>query len=756
MSSATTPEACQHVATLNPQQLQDWLQQQGMDEQAKHLKSLSGAIIVNKVTSNPAWLVKTQGMPVPVAESFVAALGLDTAPLNKLSKKAASSSSSSSSSKKSSRSSMLSLSSVASAVRQSVTGQDSDSGGSSEDDDDDDDEDASSSDGSSSGSDSEGKKKTKSKKKKESATSAALKSGLKKSVPFSKYGIAVYEDITERIDRVRDSIKKSLNKFTKDFLILYRSALVNELLRQSAADNAALEGAPTDKVQRQLEQVPASALSKRPLHMETLVKRGNVRHSWKERLFVVRPDHVIAYYASADNYAAGAKPKGTINLCGYDIVRDPNKRKIEVREQHARLFGGDPPDDYTKYEPLTIECYHRVKRRWLIKCKDEEQFERWLDILTTCSRFVSTRSLRDPVECAAFDNASRNLANRLNEFRIYGSEIDILTDTLANYYWRTKIGDGLFSKLPGGPGIKAKAAARGFNSVYALTKSVVTSTWRSNISSIDHANKNLKSTFHTELGTARSVKKELVAKASKITEPKVGEMRTTVIVPLANAVAAYLLPKTQGALRSSEVILDTETAAYCKQIAGGADASACTLVNVTRDLNKTAPLMRAFKDMEAGLSDTGMASQVPADTREVAGNVLEVIRALQLSDMVLNMREKTLANLANAAYTFETRFKQAGQAQELHSSLLAQVKQEYMHDAQLDAEDVVAAFIVELLSALLVQRLNTQCKDDVVVLSDIVPENLREYLNPVTVFEEGIHEEFKTAAASAVAAARAH
>lgn len=126
----------------------------------------------------------------------------------------------------------------------------------------------------------------------------------------------------------------------------------------------------------------------------------------KERFFVVRGDHRIEYYADQKNFEAGAKPKGTIALAGYTIVKDPNGRKMAAkRDLNARFNIDAEVEEYTKYEPLTIECFHPTRRRWLIKCTDEDQFASWSTMFEVCAQRNSARTLTDPLKIAAFGAA---------------------------------------------------------------------------------------------------------------------------------------------------------------------------------------------------------------------------------------------------------------------------------------------------------------------------------------------------------------
>lgn len=121
---------------------------------------------------------------------------------------------------------------------------------------------------------------------------------------------------------------------------------------------------------------------------------------------MVRANFHIDYYEDKPKYEAGAKPKGTMVLDGYEVVTDPNARKMDFKKKiNAKLNIEEEVGEYTKYEPLTIECYHATRRRWLVKCKDQADFDSWVAALKEAAVRSSARTLTDPVRVEAFDAA---------------------------------------------------------------------------------------------------------------------------------------------------------------------------------------------------------------------------------------------------------------------------------------------------------------------------------------------------------------
>ena len=130
---------------------------------------------------------------------------------------------------------------------------------------------------------------------------------------------------------------------------------------------------------------------------------------------MVRGDYRVEYFADQKTFETNGKPKGTIILGGYTIVTDPNARKMAVkRDLYARFGVEEEVAEYTKYEAMTIECFHPTRRRWLIKCSSAEDFEVWSAMFTVCAQRCTGRTLKEPARIEAFDQAFAQARLALN------------------------------------------------------------------------------------------------------------------------------------------------------------------------------------------------------------------------------------------------------------------------------------------------------------------------------------------------------
>lgn len=129
---------------------------------------------------------------------------------------------------------------------------------------------------------------------------------------------------------------------------------------------------------------------------------------------MVRADYAVEYYESEEAYEQKAKPKGAMYLEGYEVVRDPNVRKVQAKEELHKKFGIEGGVEYTKYEPLTLEIFHPIRRRWLMRFTSQEEFDSWAKMFDQVVLRARSRTLRDPIAARAFQSTFEALRTPLD------------------------------------------------------------------------------------------------------------------------------------------------------------------------------------------------------------------------------------------------------------------------------------------------------------------------------------------------------
>eukprot|EP01147_Barroeca_monosierra_P003724 gene3724-8358_t len=554
----------------------------------------------------------------------------------------------------------------------------------------------------------------------------------------------------EKLDGIRSDVTDSMAMFTKDFISTFQNLRIKAMMEEKGDS-----GEPEDDHQL-LSRPHTDTTDDSPLFTGGLVKRGQVRKNWKDRFFVVRADHVIEYYESESKFKSGGSPKGTINLSGYTIVSDPNARKKHEKDELAKMFGGSGTDDYSKYDPFTIECYHRVKRRWLLKCDSEEQFKQWVNICELCARNVRSGALNDPLKKQAFEKASLKLKSHLSVPEMFGTEVDILTGMITESTWNSRVGgDSAFKNIPGPAAMKTKAATKGYETVYKIVEGIVTASWKTTLVAVEQSESKIEAGFSSLKNSACEVESKTSDKIKTTIAPVVDPITEKAVNPLATNLAKYLIKETEEPITSVEPVLEVKTEEYTRERASGKEATLC---NIKRDENSMNGSNGSFQRLEAILTAANLLDIVPNGVMSVFDKAKQVIDKLQFADFVIEVREGTFENTERAAYTYEATLDESTggdltQATDKREQVFAQVKEKYRHDSVMDRNLAVVNFIVRLLNMIGGDYIREKCSSLVAPLDSLIPDPLKEFITIEGILDSVISSCFENAASKAVEAA---
>lgn len=245
--------------------------------------------------------------------------------------------------------------------------------------------------------------------------------------------------------QIRQEITDLIKKVCETFTVQYTKAYVLALVRLI-------------KLEAQKKPEPW-LLEERPPWQENfksgyMVKEGAVRKNWKKRYFAVRPNYTVDYYESeAESQKPKGKKKGTMNLCGYSVVEDPNQGILVRLKRMAEKMGMDLSNlpKPKEYPPLVFELYHYRRRCYYIQCKDKEEFDDWVSAFKTICWRAYGLSGDDWCHKQAFPVAVRKTRWELGRwgwYGAYGSEEQILSDMIADELEYDILGR-IYSKLSG-------------------------------------------------------------------------------------------------------------------------------------------------------------------------------------------------------------------------------------------------------------------------------------------------------------------
>lgn len=227
---------------------------------------------------------------------------------------------------------------------------------------------------------------------------------------------------------LKQEIANLIKRVCETFTIQYTKAYVLALVRLI-------------KIESRKKPEPWLLLTRPPwkedLKSGFLIKEGGVRKNWKKRWFVVRPNYSVDYYESeAESQKPKGKKKGTMNLCGYTVVEDPNQGILVRLKRLAERMGVDFSNlpKPKEYPPLVFELNHYRRRPYYIQASNKQEFDDWVAEFRKVCWYSYGLTSDEWVHQQAFPVAVRKTRweiGRWGWYEGYGSEEQIISEMIA-------------------------------------------------------------------------------------------------------------------------------------------------------------------------------------------------------------------------------------------------------------------------------------------------------------------------------------
>jgi len=183
------------------------------------------------------------------------------------------------------------------------------------------------------------------------------------------------------------------------------------------------------------------------------------------------------------------KVKGSMSLCGYYVIEDPNDGIIKRLKTLAEKMGMNL-DDMPKpkeYPKLTFEVHHNRRRCYFIKCDNEDQFKEWVEVFKkVCNHAYGLRN-KDPVHGKAFHEAVRRTRWELGRWGWWsygGSEEQILSDMISDQIEYAVMGR-IYSKIVGPWQVRNTVRNQVLKTLDTIIMAGVTPAWKAMASAVE-------------------------------------------------------------------------------------------------------------------------------------------------------------------------------------------------------------------------------------------------------------------------------
>jgi len=536
-------------------------------------------------------------------------------------------------------------------------------------------------------------------------------------------GVGVSNPVDEATkNEIAELIKSVCATFTTQYVKWYAIFLCQKLKMDARAEPSPF---------KLLERPPSTI----PLKTGWLTKEGGATKSWKKRFFVAKSDYVVNYYdKEEESKKEKGKTKGTMSLCGYSVIEDPNAGVIQRLTQLAEKMGIDmsqvpKPKEYPK---LTFEVHHYRRRSYFIQAANEEDFKAWVDVFkTVCWRaygFVN----KDPVHVNAFREAVRRTRWELGRWGYWsygGSEVQILSDLISDQIDYAVMGR-IYGKIQGAWQIRNLIRNKVLSALDTMVSAAVAPAWKAMSQVVEELRPKLEPTIAELVDPIGKAEGELINKL------KEGAM--SIINPILEEHVTPHLAKIMEAMQKPMKDAYDESVKYWEE-----NVAKFEIKGPKADLDKNfGEIDRLYNSWES----YNIAHKIDV--------MYEPLWALHIifSDiypwgLIYQGHQDIRGTIDDAVYTFEVAVKKEaeeneaclGDAKALNDKIRALVLPDYQEDAKtrtmLWYHKSIKAIIMPPFNALVIPA----CKAIISPIADAIPEAMKAFVDPNRLFDELIN-----------------
>jgi hypothetical protein len=467
-----------------------------------------------------------------------------------------------------------------------------------------------------------------------------------------------------------------------------------------------------------------------------LIKEGAVRKNWKKRYFVVRPNYTIDYYENeAEAKKEKGKKRGSISVAGYRVIEDVNDGVLKRLHNMAEKMGMSVSDlpkgkEYPKY---TFELHHSRRRCYFIQCENEEEFKQWVEQFKTCCRRAWGLKNLEFCHKKAFNEAIRKTRWEIGHWSWWsygGSEEQILSDLISEEIdW--KVMGRIYGKISGPWVVRNTVRNQVLKALDTMVSAAVGPAWKAMEKAVEELRPKIEPTIKDMVGPIFKAEAELIEKmkqgAMSIIDPILQEH----VVPHLSKIMAVVKAPMNQAFDVSYGLFDEEISKF--EIKGG-------LTEVKKEFYHLDWYARSWKMWPA------------VEKTDVMYEPLWALHTI-FSDiwpwgLIWTAHDAVRSKMDNAIYTFEQKLVQQLENQENASEddkkeLVSKTKALIMTDYKSDGQKATQIYYHEILKTIIMPPFEKlvipACKTIIDPVADLVPEPLKQFLDPNQMFEDLIN-----------------
>lgn len=505
-----------------------------------------------------------------------------------------------------------------------------------------------------------------------------------------------------------------VKKMTENYAVAYTAAMMK--IEQHRQIKEA-RGAKWELLK--LEKKPKDPIR----HQGHMMKLSKYLKKWNKRFFIVNGDWTVDYWETEEKQQKGEKPRGSINLGIYYIVRDVNEQGLNriVKLAEKVNLPVDQLPKPTQYPEFTIELY--AERRDCIYLQAEaSDFKTWCDMLERCRWYAPSLNIQDDkAHARAFRPAlwrTRWQCDMWGWWYGSGGEETQISDAINE-----KIMWCVMDKVDAKLTMPWAARSRIRNGFQKQTAAFVDAAVKPGWGAMYEAAKKIRPTIEEKMPElVKPLAEAQVALTEKILElVKKGSddvIQEKVTPSLEPVISALFAPIVDG-FRLLLTAFDTTVSRHREDFKENDDHT--FLVN------------------RSWLSEYWDAERKLYDLYDPLWEARKVFEDVSPWGILGKARRRLRKLLNNALYTFEVRLKEAGGVTEW-DRVFAETREIFVRDCRKAVERVLGNMLFGVVSEFWEKLVIRPARKLIAPLADQVPDTLKQFLDPEDLLEQLLNE----------------
>jgi len=426
------------------------------------------------------------------------------------------------------------------------------------------------------------------------------------------------------------------------------------------------------------------------------------------------------------------KKKGSIGLSGYRVIEDVNdgvlKRLTTLAEKMGMDINSLPKPK--EYPPNTLELHHPRRRCYFITAPNEDEFKQWSEQFKTCCRQAWGLKNQEFVHKRAFNEAVRKTRWELGRWGYWsygGSEEQILSDLVSDEI-DFSVMYKIYGRIQGTWTMRNQVRNQVLKGLDTMVSTAVVPAWVAMEKGVAELRPKIEPTIKEMVGPIFKAEADLMDRMKSAAMSIIDPILKDKVSPHLSKIVQVIKSPFSDGFKESIKMFEEEIDKF----------------NIKGDINETKKEFYQLDYFARSWKMWPAISKVEV-MYEALWDLHTIFEDIWPWELVWKGYDELRLRTDNAFYTFEQRLiqtmeqEQTDQPKELLEKIKSGVLSDFLIDSQKSTLNYFAVVMKTIVMPPFSKVVIPACKTIIEPISDLIPEPLKQFIDPQSMFEEILH-----------------